>query len=228
MAIAVARPLQSGNGERIDLEVTLRSWVRLIEQVLPPAVFGRLVDIRNGEVTAIACSDADTARRLLQTLRRNGLARHATQGHAVRGGISLDVLDIADIPQALEEARLALGFASAAQPLMHFSEIDLPEFLIRRADRAAVRLIPEWAHHFTPNEDDQSRELSRTIRAFADCNFNVKRTAQRLGVHTNTVYFRLNRINKLTGIDPRTYSGTSLLLTALQLVEVHRGARQNS
>ncbi len=47
----------------------------------------------------------------------------------------------------------------------------------------------------------------------------MKRTAQRLGVHTNTVYFRLNRIKKLTGVDPRTYSGITSVLTALRLME---------
>jgi sugar diacid utilization regulator len=43
---------------------------------------------------------------------------------------------------------------------------------------------------------------------------------------TNTVYFRLNRIKKLTGVDARTYAGTSLLLTALRLSEVHGNARR--
>jgi carbohydrate diacid regulator len=56
---------------------------------------------------------------------------------------------------------------------------------------------------------------------FAECSLNVKQTARRLDVHTNTVYFRLNRINKLTGIDPRTFSGASVLLTALRLLDVH-------
>jgi sugar diacid utilization regulator len=45
------------------------------------------------------------------------------------------------------------------------------------------------------------------------------------GVHTNTVYFRLNRIKKLIGVDARTYAGTSLLLTALRLSEIHGDAR---
>jgi DNA-binding PucR family transcriptional regulator len=220
MAVAVARPLQSGNGH-VDLEVTLRSLVRLIEQVLPSASFGKLVDIRNGGVTAIACSDTDTARGLLAALRRNGFARRAGNGLAAGVGISLDTIDVGGLPEALYEARMALDFASAARPLMHFSDIDLTEFLIRRADDAAFRLIPEWARHLSPG-DDQSGELARTIRAFADCNFNVKRTAQRLGVHTNTVYFRLNRIKKLTGVDARTYAGTSLLLTALRLSEIRR------
>jgi DNA-binding PucR family transcriptional regulator len=58
---------------------------------------------------------------------------------------------------------------------------------------------------------------SRTIHAFADCDLNVKRTARLLNLHTNTVYFRLNRVVKLTGVDPRSFSGASLLLTALRL-----------
>jgi transcriptional regulator of acetoin/glycerol metabolism len=97
---------------------------------------------------------------------------------------------------------------------------------IRRADGAAIRLVPQWAHQFSLAGDVQLRELSRTTHAFADCNFNVKQTARRLSIHTNTVYFRLNRITSLTGINPRTYSGTSHLLTALRLLEVHNGGRR--
>ena len=221
MAVAVVRPLQSGNGKQIDIEGTLRSLVRLFEHVLPPASFGRLIDTRNDEVTVIACGASNTARGMLEALRRHGFAKRAANGLAMRGGIGADASEIARLPQALEEAQTALELASATQPLLHFSDIDLPELLIRRADRAAFRLIPEWARHFNSADDDQSRTLVRTIRVFADSSLNVKQTARRLDVHTNTVYFRLNQINKLTGIDPRTFSGISLLLTALRLLETH-------
>ena len=35
---------------------------------------------------------------------------------------------------------------------MHFAGIDLPESLIRRADRTALRLIPDWVHHLHSGE----------------------------------------------------------------------------
>jgi hypothetical protein len=228
IAIAVVRPQQPVNGGHVDDEVTLRSFVRLVDQMLPPAVFGRLVDIRNNEVTAVVCSESGTARAVLQTLRRSGFAKRAGNGHAARVGLSSDVVDIPQIPRAVDEARIALEFANAARPLMHFSDIDLPEFLIRRADVHAARLIPDWVRHFDPAKDDQSRELMRTIRIFADCSLNVKQTAQRLNVHTNTVYFRLNRIDKLSGVDPRTYSGISTLLTAVRFLEIHGGSRNGT
>jgi hypothetical protein len=219
MAVAVARPFAAGNGKQIDLEVTRRSLVRLVREVLPSAAFGKLVDIRNDEVTVIVSSDADTARGFLKALRRYGFGRRAANGLAAGVGVSRDTIEIAGLPESLEEARLALEFASSPQPLIHFADINLSEFLIQRADKTAFRLIPEWVRHLAANGGGQSAELSRTIRAFAESSLNVKQTARRLGVHTNTVYFRLNRIHKLTGVDPRTFSGTSLLLTALRLRE---------
>ncbi|HKB62596.1 MAG TPA: helix-turn-helix domain-containing protein [Burkholderiales bacterium] len=217
MAVIVARVI-SVDGTQVDFEVKLRSLARLIEQSLPASAFGKLVDIRNSEVTGVISSDSDTARRALQALQGIGAKKHAASGLAAAVGISLDATDIGRLPQALEEARLAFNFATAARPVMQFGDIELPEFLIRNAGHAAFRLIPGWARHFS-GDDEKTRDLQHTIRAFADSSFNVKQTARLLGLHTNTVYFRLNRINELTGIDPRTYSGTSQLLTALRLLE---------
>jgi hypothetical protein len=224
IAVAVLRLHPHETGHYIDREVTLRSQVRLIDQVLPPAIFGRLIDIRNDEVTVIACSETATARALLQTLRKSGFAKRAGEGWSVRLGTSADVLDIARLPDAIDEARMAVEFANAARPLMHFADIDLHEFVIRRSDSAAARLVPPWMRQINLTHDDQWRELKRTIRAFADCSLNVKQTARRLAVHTNTVYFRLNRVRKLSGVNPRTYSGISMLLTAFRLLEVHGGS----
>jgi transcriptional regulator of acetoin/glycerol metabolism len=219
-AIAVVRPRR--NGTALDGDATLRSLARLIEQVLPPAAFGRLIDVRNDEVTAIVCGAAGVGRALIAALAHSEFARRAADGLACLVGVSRDTGDIARLPDAVEEARVALDFAAAARPLMHFSDVDLPELLFRRADQAAFRLIPDWTRHFAGN-GDQPHELLHTIRAFAASDLNVKQTARRVGVHTNTIYFRLNRIKKLTGVDPRTYAGASLLLAALRLVEIDAG-----
>ena len=219
MTVAIARPYPTEGGKAADLEVTLRSFVRLIEHALPPTMFGRLVDIRNGEVHVIACRESETARTLVRALQQSGFSKRSGKAHSIRVGVGLDVNDVTHLPRAFDEARTALDFASAARPLMHFAAIDLSDFLVRRADRAAIRLLPSWVTHFQMPDGEQATDFSKTIRAFADCSFNVKRTARRLGVHTNTVYFRLNRIKKITGIDPRTYSGMTSVLTALRLLE---------
>ena len=228
LAVAVARALPA-NGRPMDFDATLRSFVRLIDQVLPRAGFGRLIDIREGAVIAIVCSESDPSRGLLDAVRRSGLTRRGAGGTPALVGISRDATEIAGLPAAFEEAQLAARFAASSRPILHFADIDLPEFLLRRAAPAAFRLIPAWARQFSNLGDGQPKQLLRTIRAFAECSFNVKQTAKRLDVHTNTVYFRLNRIKQITGIDPRTYGGTNRLLTAVRLLEIEKGdgARQN-
>lgn len=219
MAVVVAHQLLKINGGAVDLEAALRSLLRLVEQALPPDTFGKMVDIRDGQVIAIVGSEREPSRALAEALRRNGFSRRAANGQAAGVGISFDTSDVFGLPGALEEAQIALSFASRERPLVRFADIDLSEFLVRRADRVALRLVPPWARKLG-KAGRKKGTLPRTIRAFADCNFNVKQTARRLGVHTNTIYFRLNRIGKLTGVDPRTYAGTARLLTALSLLEI--------
>jgi PucR C-terminal helix-turn-helix domain len=219
LAVAILRQREGSKGSTIDRDAALRSLMRLLDETLPHASFGKLITARSGEVTAIICSDKG-GRGAIEALRRNGFVRRTTDGSTADVGVSRDTTEIVQLPAAVEEARLAADFTRPSQPIMHFSDIDLAEYLIRRADDVAFRLVPDWARRFGPDEDAQSQELRRTIRAFADCNLNVKQTARRVGVHINTVYFRLNRIKKLTGVDPRTYSGTVFLLTALRLQEV--------
>jgi hypothetical protein len=220
LAVAVGRLIPSAKREQFDAEAALRSLVRLIQQELPSADFGKLVAYQNAQVTAIVCSRSSPGLGLMKILRRQGFAKRSEHAAGMCLGISGDATDTSALPEALQEARLALEFASPAHPLKCFRDIDLPEFLIRRADKAALRLIPEWTRQLTDG-NGAAEDLSRTIRAFADRSLNVKQTALHLGVHTNTVYFRLNQIKLMTGVDPRTFSGLSLLTTALRLAEAN-------
>ena len=219
MTVALVRPLSMDNGSHADAAVALRSLARLLHQVLPSSVFGKLVAARHAEIIVIANSQADTAERLIKHLGRHGFGRRGGESVGARTGVGLDTCDVAHLPEAFGEARIALEFTSGNRALWHFADIDLGEFVIHGADRAALRLIPDWIReaHATGREE----YLIRTIRTFAACSLNVKETARHLGVHTNTVYFRLNRIKERTGEDPRTFYGTSTLLTALRLLDNH-------
>jgi sugar diacid utilization regulator len=215
IAVAITRIRMSGNGKAFDRAAELERLSEYFRQALAPEQFGRLIDIRKDEVLAIVAGTADTSKRVLKALH----ATAAEPGFPAGIGISLDASEISALPQAYQEAERAVEFTRADRPIMHFADIDLLEFLVRRPDAAARRLIPPWAGRLVDADNGKSGELSRTILQFADCNFNVKRTARRLDLHTNTVYFRLNRIRELTGIDPRSYSGLSLLLTTLRMLD---------
>jgi len=219
IAVAIARLLHPGNDATIDRETELRRLAQNLDRILSSYRFGKLVDMRNGEVLAIVVGATDTARGVAETLRKNAAELATDLSVAIGIGVSLDATEISALPQSYQDAERAVEFAQVERPVMHFADIDLLELLTHRPDAAALRLIPDWAVRLKEADVGKAGALSRTIHAFADCNFNVKQTARRLDLHANTVYFRLNRISKLTGVDPRSYSGISLLLTTLRLVD---------
>jgi hypothetical protein len=218
IAVAVARLGTGGNGAAFDRGGALERLSDFFHQALAAPAFGKLIDIRKDEVLAIVAGGAEISKRMLEAFGTVAAGLKAELSASFGIGISLDASEISALPQAYQEAERAVEFAKTERPIMHFAGIDLMEFLVRRPDAAALRLIPDWAGRFMDVDSGKSGELSRTISQFADCNFNVKRTARLLDLHTNTVYFRLNRIRELTGIDPRSYSGLSLLLTTVRML----------
>jgi DNA-binding PucR family transcriptional regulator len=59
-------------------------------------------------------------------------------------------------------------------------------------------------------EDERSRELLETLDAFLESGRSVRRAARLLGVHTNTVRYRMAGVEKLTGLDVATDSQSQL------------------
>jgi len=45
------------------------------------------------------------------------------------------------------------------------------------------------------------RELARTAEVFLDCAGQAGRAAAALGIHRQTLYYRLSRVERLTGLD---------------------------
>jgi hypothetical protein len=226
IAIVIGRVRVAENGLRFDGAAKLERLSDFFDQALSPLAFGRLLDVRKDEVLAIVTAGADTSKRVLAAFGAIAPELKAELNDMARIGISLDAAEIPALPQGYQEAERAVEFTQAGRPILHFADIDLMEFLVRRPDAAALRLIPEWAGRFVDADSGKSGELTRTINQFADCNFNVKLTARHLDLHTNTVYFRLNRIRELTGIDPRSYAGLSLLLTTVRMLNA--GAREGA
>lgn len=58
-------------------------------------------------------------------------------------------------------------------------------------------------------------DLSKTLEAFFDNNLNLTETAEQMGVHRNTVIYRLNQISKILGADPRIFEQAMSIKLAL-------------
>ena len=55
-----------------------------------------------------------------------------------------------------------------------------------------------------------------TLRAYADADMNVLKTAESLNIHPNTIYARMRRIRELTGLDPLKFHALAEMLLAIE------------
>ena len=166
------------------------------------AVFGYTV--RSSGWSAPRTKLADSIKRKLITL-----------GPAVVIGISNDVPSTARIPGAYREAKVAIEIADVSHRVVQFSEIPAQRMLLHLAGEDFQRVLPPWTEALLAADDKSGGVLIDTLRAYADSDMNVQKTAEKLDVHANTVYSRMQKIADITHRDPRSYSPlTELLIVA--------------
>ncbi len=183
---------------------------RALELAIPAEEFGRLINLRDNEIVLIVTSDSDTGSRLARALRNSLPDWKGSVDLEPRIGIGLDVRRISELPRAYAEAADAIELSSG--DIQHLADVGVEAYLRHRADETALRLTPAWAAALI------DAGLAQTLEAYAATSMNIKACAGRLDVHGNTVYHRLARVRRLTGIDPRTYPGLTQLLTAMAVV----------
>jgi len=60
-------------------------------------------------------------------------------------------------------------------------------------------------------------ELNRTLESFFENNLNLTETAEQMGIHRNTVIYRLNQITKTLNADPRIFEQAMTIKIALMI-----------
>ncbi|MFD0311361.1 PucR family transcriptional regulator [Streptomyces sp. NPDC127119] len=165
-----------------------------------------LVRLRSPEVLTPATT---AAARLLERaeevrgsappgLRANEMAGGAPGGGRAAAGIAVPRTGLADLPAAWQEASAAARAALAEPrlgPVAHWSSIGPYRLLSTMSPAAATD--PAVRPLLTPAH----RELARTAEVFLDRAGQAGRAAAELGVHRQTLYYRLSRVEQLTGLD---------------------------
>ncbi|MEU6459218.1 helix-turn-helix domain-containing protein [Streptomyces sp. NPDC047065] len=144
-----------------------------------------LVRLRSADVLTPATSAAG---RLLERARGGGIA----------AGVSAPRSGLAELGAAWWEASAAARAARAESrfgPVAEWTSIGAFRLLTalpaRSADDPALRVLLSPAH----------RELVRTAETYLDRAGQAGRTAAELGIHRQTLYYRLSRVEQLTGLD---------------------------
>ncbi|GJF33612.1 hypothetical protein KNE206_63120 [Kitasatospora sp. NE20-6] len=140
----------------------------------------------------------------------------STAHHLVAAG---PPLPLEQLHHGFDEAVVALETAErfAMTGLVRLSDLG-PRPLVRSAARTADLLS---ARHLAALDETgrSNREIEETARVYLECDQEVRETSQRLAVHPNTVRYRVNRFQVLTGLNLRH---TEDLVTAWWLLNRRR------
>lgn len=132
------------------------------------------------------------------TPRSGSAASAATPRSGPAAGIATPRSGLADLATAWAEASAAARAALAEArfgPVAQWASIG--------PFRLLTALPPEVAHDPVARTllAPVHHELARTAEVFLDCAGQAARAAAELGIHRQTLYYRLSRIEKLTGLD---------------------------
>ena len=218
MVVLVAKRVEPVSGASFSVQER-GALAQAVENALPRSQFGSLVDLGLDEVVAVVSCPANPGERVARAIRSQMSVIAGSTGDWLRVGIGLEVREVSALPRSYAEALAAIQILGAHGQVAHLAEVSVDAYLRHNADATAHRLA-------SPSINALNAEgHARTLRALADASLKVKVCANLLNVHNNTIYHRLNRIRKLTGVDPRTYAGLTCLLTALAMASDRQAKR---
>ncbi len=174
---------------------------------------------RDREVVAIVPSPASPAdvRTDVEDLVKVLGGRRAIRTNI---GISGPCAGLIEVPIGYDEASRMLRLAAARGGVASAGEISLLEYLVLQAGSNARRIVPAEARALVREDVRWEGALLETLTAYLDNDLSVERTAAALAIHSNTVYYRLGRITRLTGVPARKVWALVDLLAGVQVLHV--------
>jgi sugar diacid utilization regulator len=134
----------------------------------------------------------------------------------VRVGLGRPAAGPEGVAGAYHEALLALSHTSVRRPLLSLAELGSLQVAVAGTDLTSRQVIASHGAKFSALPAPTRAHVAATVRAFAAASLNVTTAASDLGLHPNTLRYRLGRIAEQTGHDPRTFAGLVELICVLE------------
>jgi sugar diacid utilization regulator len=175
--------------------------------------------VRHDEVVAIVPLGHRDPTEVAEAVAKATAEADRRYGVTMLAGVSAPFRSPDEVARAYAQGRRALAHARARGMPVALEEVGVFEELTASAGPFARAMIPAGARVLAQRDAANGGVLAETIVAYAEADLNVSRAAERLGVHPNTVHYRLTRIGELSGRDPRRFADLVELVTALRLLE---------
>ncbi|MBQ6322835.1 MAG: helix-turn-helix domain-containing protein [Lachnospiraceae bacterium] len=128
--------------------------------------------------------------------------------------------EIKDVSRSYKEARMALNVGKiffSESKVIAYSSLGIGRLIYQLPIPLCKMFIKEIFENKSPDEFDE--ETLVTINKFFDNNLNVSETSRQLYIHRNTLVYRLDKLQKSTGLDLRVFEDAITFKIALMVVK---------
>lgn len=155
---------------------------------------------------------ANLAKMIVDNLQTEALVK-------VRVGYGTRVDLLQDIARSYQEARISLEIGNifyVENSTVSYNKLGIGRLIYQLPINLCEMFLKEVFGETIPDSLDE--ETTVTINKFFENNLNVSETARQLYVHRNTLVYRLERIEKMLGLDIRTFEDAMLFRIAWMVI----------
>ena len=130
------------------------------------------------------------------------------------------VNELKEVSRSYKEARMALDVGKIffeEQDVIAYSQLGIGRLIYQLPIPLCKMFIKEIFDGKSPDEFDE--ELLTTINKFFENSLNVSETSRQLYIHRNTLVYRLDKLQKSTGLDLRVFEDAITFKIALMVVK---------
>lgn len=130
------------------------------------------------------------------------------------------VKELKEVSRSYKEARMALDVGKIffeEQNIIAYSQLGIGRLIYQLPIPLCKMFIKEIFDGRSP--DDFDEEILVTINKFFENSLNVSETSRQLYIHRNTLVYRLDKLQKSTGLDLRVFEDAITFKIALMVVK---------
>ena len=130
------------------------------------------------------------------------------------------VKEFKDVSRSYKEARMALDVGKiffVEKSIIAYNTLGIGRLIYQIPLPLCKMFIKETFPNQSP--DDFDEETVTTINKFFENNLNVSESARQLFIHRNTLVYRLDKIERLTGLDLRKFEDAITFRIALMVIK---------
>lgn len=135
--------------------------------------------------------------------------------------------DLKNISSSFKEAKMALEVGKIFEEnkhIMKYEQLGIGRLIYQLPSNLCKMFVGEVLKGISINQFDE--ETLTTVAKFFENNLNVSETSRQLYIHRNTLVYRLDKLQKMTGLDLRNFDD-AIIFKIMLMVSKYMHYREN-